>query len=95
MTDVSEEPAFIFKTKDSALKMEVKYYSETPVKLWQTERRQIPEAQTRYPFKREHRLFQNVCVLRDAESISWIVCDFRPMFAHIFTSYLELPWQKH
>jgi len=49
MTDVSEETAVIFfKTKDSALNMEVTYYSEMLVKLGQNERRQIPEAQSRY-----------------------------------------------
>jgi hypothetical protein len=42
-------PSF-FKTKDSALKMEVTYYFEMPIKLGQTERRHIPKAQTRYWF---------------------------------------------
>jgi len=46
MTNVSEETAVIFKTKDSALNMEVTYYSEMLVNLGQTERRQIPEAQS-------------------------------------------------
>jgi hypothetical protein len=70
MADVSEEPAFNFKTKDSALKMEVTYYSEMLVKLGQTERRQIPEAEPRYWFKLEQRLLKNVCALCDAQNSS-------------------------
>ena len=50
-------PSF-FKTKDSALKMDVTYYSEMLLNLGQIERRQIPEVQYRYWFKPEHRLFK-------------------------------------